>query len=203
MAKGPTYRVPFRRRKEGKTDYKARRAFIRSGLPRLVIRKTLNNTIVQVVEAQVEGDRVIASASSSELKKRFSWRGNCGNLPSSYLTGLLCGKKASSKGKTHLVLDIGLHFPSRGARVFAALKGVLDAGIQVPYSEEVLPDEERIRGAHIAEYAKFLSSDPERYNRTFSRYLLRGLRPEDIVDEFTGVKQKIDSLLRSVEKSEQ
>ncbi len=201
MAKGPTYRVSFRRRREGKTDYRARRALIRSGLPRLVIRKTLNNTIVQVVEARIEGDRVVASASSSELRKLFGWKGDCGNLPASYLTGLLCGKRASSKGVTHLILDIGLHSPSKGARIFAALKGVLDAGIQVPHSEGVLPDEGRVRGDHIAGYAKVLSSDPERYNSLFSKYLSRGLRPEDIVNEFTRVKQKIESLPGGVEES--
>jgi large subunit ribosomal protein L18 len=41
-------------------------------------------------------------------------------------------------------LDIGLHVPSKGTRVFAALKGVVDAGVEVPYSEDIVPDDERI-----------------------------------------------------------
>jgi len=202
MAKGPTYRVPFRRRREGKTDYMARRALIRSGLPRLVIRKSLNNTIIQVVEARIEGDKIVVSANSNELEKLFGWKGDTGNIPASYLTGFLCGKRASSKGTTNAVLDMGIQSHSKGTRIFAALKGVLDANVQVPFDEEILPSEERVRGDHIAEYAKSLSSDPERYNRAFSRYLSRGLKPEAIVDEFMKVKEKINSMPGVVEKSE-
>ena len=49
------------------------------------------------------------------------------------------------------VLDIGLKGPARGSAVFAALKGMLDAGISIPHGEEVLPAGERINGAHIDE----------------------------------------------------
>ncbi|MEM2029232.1 MAG: 50S ribosomal protein L18, partial [Candidatus Bathyarchaeia archaeon] len=56
MAKGPSYSVPFRRRKEGKTDYRLRKKLILSGLPRLVVRKTNRNIIAQLVRATVIGD---------------------------------------------------------------------------------------------------------------------------------------------------
>ena len=68
-----------------------------------------------------------------------------------YLTGLLAGKKAIKKGLKEGVLDIGLYTPRKGARIFAALKGVVDAGVKVPYGEEILPSEERIYGKHIGE----------------------------------------------------
>jgi large subunit ribosomal protein L18 len=199
MATGPSYRVPFRRRKEGKTDYRSRRALVLSRLPRLVVRRTLKHTIVQIVKAEVAGDNVVASAHSRELAKTYGWQGNCRNVPAAYLTGLLCGLKAMVHGVKKAVLDIGLHSPSRGARVFAALKGVLDSGITVPHSENMLPDETRISGRHIADYGSQLSSNPEIYQQRFSKHLSRGLRPEQLSEHFSLIKGKITS---SFEKKE-
>jgi large subunit ribosomal protein L18 len=193
MATGPSYRVPFRRRKEGKTDYRSRRALVLSRLPRLVVRLTLNHIIVQIVKAEVAGDKVVASAHSRELAKTYGWQGNCRNVPAAYLTGLLCGFKAMVYGVKKAVLDIGLHSPSRGARVFAALKGVLDAGVTVPHSENMLPDETRISGKHIADYGSQLSSNPEIYQQRFSKHLSRGLRPEQLSEHFSLIKEKITS----------
>jgi large subunit ribosomal protein L18 len=193
MATGPSYRVPFRRRREGKTDYRSRRALVLSRLPRLVVRRTLNHIIVQIVKAEVAGDHVIASAHSREMAKTYGWQGNCRNVPAAYLTGLLCGFKAMVHGVKKAVLDIGLHSPSRGARVFAALKGVLDAGVTVPHSENMLPDETRISGKHIADYGSQLSSNPEIYQQKFSKNLSRGLRPEQLSEHFSLIKDKITS----------
>jgi large subunit ribosomal protein L18 len=102
--------------------------------------------IVQIVKAEEVGDQVVVSAHSRELAKNFAWQGDCGNTPAAYLTGLLCGFKAVVQGVKKAVLDIGLNSPSRGSQVFAALKGVLDAGVTVPHSEDMLPVEDRIRG---------------------------------------------------------
>lgn len=193
MAKGPSYRVPFRRRREGKTNYRSRRALVLSKLPRLVVRGTLRRVIVQVVEAKAMGDEVLISADSRELIKTFGWQGDCGNVSAAYLTGLLCGFRAVARGVERAVFDIGLQSPSRGARVFAALKGALDAGIVVPHNEVVLPDENRIRGEHIVDYANRLSPNPEAYQQRFSKYLLRGLNPEKISEHFSLIKEKIVS----------
>ncbi|MDK2384746.1 MAG: 50S ribosomal protein L18, partial [Candidatus Korarchaeota archaeon] len=38
MARSARYKVRFRRRREGKTDYKKRLALLKSGLPRMVVR---------------------------------------------------------------------------------------------------------------------------------------------------------------------
>jgi large subunit ribosomal protein L18 len=191
MAKGPSYRVPFRRRREGKTDYKARRALIISRLPRVVTRGSLKHMNVQIIEATPTGDRVITSAHSQELKK-YGWQAACGNLPSAYLTGLLCGVRAIAKKVKKAVADIGLNQPTKGARVFASLKGVADAGVDVPYDTNKPPDEEELKGQHIANYAKSLSSsNMELYEKTFSQYLERKLTPEKLVDHFQTVKEKI------------
>ncbi len=192
MGHGPRYRVPWRRRREGKTNYYKRLKLIKSGKPRMVVRKTLNYIIVQFAEARIEGDRMIAVAHSRELVKKYGWKGGTKNTAAAYLTGLLAGYRARLAGVEEAVLDIGLNDPVPGARVFAALKGALDAGIRIPHSEEILPSEERIRGEHIAEWAEDLAkNDPERYRRQFSRYLERGLKPEELPAHFQEVAERI------------
>ena len=193
MATGPSYRVPFRRRREGKTNYRLRRALVLSRLPRLVVRRTLKHVNIQIVKAETPGDKVIVSAHSRELVKTYGWQGNCGNVSAAYLTGLLCGFRAVVHGVKKAVLDLGLQFPSRGARVFAALKGVLDAGVTVPHSESVLPDETRISGKHVVDYASQLSSNPDIYQQRFSNHLSRGLSPEQLSEHFSLIKEKIKS----------
>ncbi|HVO37255.1 MAG TPA: 50S ribosomal protein L18 [Candidatus Acidoferrum sp.] len=190
VAKGSDYCVPYRRRNEGKTDYKARRAFVVSGKPRLVVRHTLNNVTAQIVTAKPNGDEVLVSAHSRELNN-YEWRFSGGNIPSAYLTGLLCGVKAKAKGVEEVILDIGLRSPSKGARVFAVLKGVLDAGVTVPHSEEKLPDQDRIEGKHIAQYAESLASTPETYQSKFSKYLKQNLSPEGLPKAFVEAKKEI------------
>ena len=196
MAKDSRYCVQFRRRKEGKTDYKARKALVISGKPRLVVRNTLKNVIAQIIVAKPHGDEVLVSAHSRELKK-YEWKAHAGNLSSAYLTGLLCGLKAKAQGVKEVILDIGLHSPSKGARVFAMLKGVLDAGVHVPHSEEKLPDEKRIEGEHIAQYAESLASNPEEYQSKFSKYLEQKLPPEDLPKHFAKVKTEILAAFKS------
>lgn len=193
MATGPSYRVPFRRRREGKTNYRMRRALVLSRLPRLVVRRTLKHMNIQIVKAEALGDKVIVSAHSRELVKTYGWQGNCGNVPAAYLTGLLCGFRAVDHGIKKAVLDLGLQFPSRGARVFAALKGVLDTGVTVTHSENVLPDKNRISGKHVVDYASQLSSNPDIYEQKFSNHLSRGLRPEKLSENFSLIKEKIES----------
>jgi len=191
MAEGPNYRVSFRRRRKGKTDYKARRALVLSRLPRLVIRGTLKNMIVQVIQAKTVGDVVIASAHSKELEKNYGWKGNNGNISAAYLTGLLCGQRAIAAGVKKSVLDLGLQFPSKGAKIFASLKGFVDAGVSVPYAKDVLPNEKRIRGEHVAAYASKLASNPEAYQKQFSNYLSKELQPEKLPEHFSNIKEKI------------
>ncbi|MDH5811941.1 MAG: 50S ribosomal protein L18 [Candidatus Verstraetearchaeota archaeon] len=191
MAKGPTYRVAFRRRREGRTDYNLRKRLISSRKLRLVIRKSLKHLSLQLVEARVDGDRVFASATTIELKE-YGWKGGTGNLPAAYLAGFLLGKRALSKGFDTAVLDLNGYSITKGSRLFAALKGAIDAGMEIPHSEDVLPDEERIKGEHIAKYAELLQKgNPARYQSQFSKYINVGLTPEAIVQHFETVKETI------------
>ncbi len=150
MARNAIYRVKMRRRREGKTNYRKRLAYLKSGKPRAVVRKTLRYVIVQIVEYHDDGDRILVGVNSSHLKK-YGWKGSFKNTPAAYLTGYLAGKLALKKGIEEAVLDIGLQSPVKGSRVFAALKGMVDAGLYVPHSEEVYPSEDRIKGEHISE----------------------------------------------------
>lgn len=148
MANGPLYRVPFRRRREGRTDYRTRLALVKGGEPRVVVRKSLNNLTVQVVRYNEKGDEVVAEAQARELKE-LGWTGHSGNTSAAYLTGLLAGKRAKEAGVTAGILDIGLQAPVRGSGIFAALAGALEAGLEIPHGEGILPDDGRIRAEHI------------------------------------------------------
>lgn len=145
--------VMYRRKREGRTNYRKRLKLLISGSPRLVIRRTNKNIIVQVVKYSENGDAVVVTANSSELKKH-GWNHATGNLPAAYLTGLLVAKKALSKKTENAIVDLGLQTPSSGSRMYAAVKGAVDGGMTIPCSDEVFPSEERLKGAHIDAYRK-------------------------------------------------
>jgi large subunit ribosomal protein L18 len=191
MAASSGYCAPYRRRREGKTDYRTRRSYILSGKTRVVIRGSLKNVTAQIVMAKPQGDEVLVSAHSRELTRSYGWKASRGNLSAAYLTGLLCGLKAKAKGLEEAIPDIGLHSPTKSARIFAVLKGVSDAGIDVPHDEEKLPNEKRIEGEHVVEYAKSLASNPEEYQAEFSKYLEQKLSPENLPESFAEVKKNI------------
>jgi large subunit ribosomal protein L18 len=151
LATGPRYKVPFRRRRDGKTDYHVRYRLILSKKPRIVIRKSNANITIQLVMAEQQGDRTLLTVNSQELKS-FDYTLNRGNLPAAYLTGLLFGKKMLALNHKEGIADIGLHASTRGGRIYAAIKGVIDAGIAVPHNSEIFPDEGRIRGEHIKDF---------------------------------------------------
>lgn len=147
MSQGPRYHMQFRRRREGKTDYRQRLTLLRSGKVRAVVRKSLSGTLVQLVEYTEKGDRVLTQASYNDLRK-LGWKHSLKDTTASYLVGLLAGVRAKKIDLEEAILDIGLQEPKKGTRVFAALKGLLDAGLEVPHGDEVLPSDERIEGAH-------------------------------------------------------
>ena len=190
MAKGSSYRVQLRRRREGKTDYQARKALVTSRKPRLVTRASNRNVEVQIIIAKPHGDMVLASANSRELIKSYGWRAPTGNIPAAYLTGLLCGLKAKAAGIKEAILDIGLVSPTKGSKIFAVLSGVVDAGVEVPHSEEKIV-KERMKGEHIAKYAKSLGAGSEEYTAKFTQYTAQGVAPEKIAEHFTKVKADI------------
>ncbi len=158
MAQGPRYKLAFRRRREGRTDYRQRARLLRARIPRAVVRTSLRHTSIQIVDFDPKGDQVLVTAHSREVVE-MGWTKAAGNVPAAYLTGYLAGKKAVAKGLTEAVLDIGLKVPAKGATVFAALKGMLDAGMKIPHGKEVLPSKERLAGKHIGEDVEKMVQD--------------------------------------------
>jgi large subunit ribosomal protein L18 len=148
MAQGARTRVPMKRRRENRTDYRSRRALIKSELPRAVVRKSNRHIRVQIIHYSEKGDTVLASGYSGELAD-LGWKGNCDNTPGAYLTGCLAGKRAATAGVKEAVLDIGRHVPAKGSIIFAALKGLLDSGISIPHDKDILPGNDRISGKHL------------------------------------------------------
>jgi large subunit ribosomal protein L18 len=149
MKAGPRYHVKPRRHRERKTDYRRRLRLLRSKKTRIVVRPSLKAIRVQFVDYSPQGDTIIASAISTELKKEFHWKYSASTTPAAYLTGLLAGKRAKEKGVTEGVLDIGLFKPTVGNKLFASLKGVLDAGVACPHDKEMFPTEDRLHGKHL------------------------------------------------------
>ncbi len=151
MALGPTYRVPFRRRREGKTDYRRRLKLLFSRKPRVVVRKSNKYIRMQLILFDQVGDKTFVSSTSSELK-RFGYEGGTSNIPAAYLTGLLFGKKAKAAGFDEVIFDTGLQTPIHCSKEYAALKGVVNSGMAVPHDPAVFPSDERVRGDHIANF---------------------------------------------------
>jgi len=166
------YQVQKRRRREGKTDFQARRKMIRQDKNkynnkkyRLIVRFTNSKVICQVAYATIGGDKIVCSATSSELTK-FGVPVGHKNYAAAYCTGLLIarrtlkkfGQDGAIKGKETLdgeeyhieeeetdqrpfkvILDVGIRRTCVGARMWGALKGAADGGLHVPHSAKNFP----------------------------------------------------------------
>ncbi len=147
-------KVRKRRRREGKTDYKARINLLRSGKDRIVFRKTNRYVIGQYIKSEEAKDYVLVGLTSKQLLE-YGWpqssRGSLKSLPACYLTGFLLGKKILDKyGEgTESIFDIGLLRSIVKSRVYSFLKGVVDAGIKVNYKEDMFPEKERLEGKYL------------------------------------------------------
>lgn len=250
------FQVKYRRRRQGKTDYYQRKKLViqaknkyASPKYRLVVRFTLTKVICQVVYATLAGDKVLASAESTELKD-FGLKAGYKNYGAAYCTGLLAGRRAlkqvglfeqytgvgddeedevtaeiitcSANKKTFYVdeldeerrplrvnLDVGLARTSLGAKVFGALKGASDAGLDIPHNHKKFPgydiDEkeydasvhkDQIFGEHIAEYMRFLEQEDEesgtqRLKEIFRSYVDAGVEADDIEGMYLAVHKAI------------
>jgi len=104
-----------------------------------------------LVVAEQKGDKTLLTVNSRDLLD-FGYTFSKSNLPAAYLTGLLFGKKMLALGIDEGIADIGLHASTKGNRIYAAIKGIVDAGVNVPHGPEIFPDEKRIRGEHIKKH---------------------------------------------------
>jgi len=151
MAYGKNQRLRFKRRRNGETDYRRRMKMLRGGFARAVVRVTNTQTICQLVNYEPTGDTVKISIDGRTLVEKYGWPIDASrkSIPASYISGYAMAKAVIVAGHKEAVLDIGLAASTPGNRVFAALKGMVDAGMEIPYGESVLPDDDRINGSHI------------------------------------------------------
>ncbi|MCO5615098.1 hypothetical protein L7F22_069387 [Adiantum nelumboides] len=94
------YQVKYRRRREGRTDYQARKKLTSQAKDkynapkyRLVVRFSNRYVLVQIISAKIQGDAVLTQASSKELP-RYGIKHGLGNWTAAYATGLLCARRA-------------------------------------------------------------------------------------------------------------
>jgi large subunit ribosomal protein L5e len=187
--------------------------------------------VCQIAYAKLTGDTILAAAYSHELP-RYGLPVGLTNYAACYATGLLLGRrllktlkldthyegkvkadgelfsveeKADGPRPFRALLDVGLARTSTGARIFAALKGALDAGLNVPHSEtrfrgydgtEKKYDAAEARGylfgSHISAYMNELKDeDEEHYKTHFSRYIKHGIKPDDLEALYTKVHAAI------------
>ena len=153
MAHGKSQRLRFKRRRNGKTDYRRRLRMLRGGIPRAVVRVSNTQVTCQLVEFGMDGDKVLASITGKGIADKYGWPSDASrkSVPACYVAGYALAKSAMADGHDEAILDIGLAASSSGSRVFAALRGMVDAGLEVPHGEGVLPDDDRINGTHIDE----------------------------------------------------
>lgn len=138
--------VPYRRKREQKTNYRKRLALLKSGKNRLVIRKSNKYIIIQIISYEAKGDKIIKSCTSKELTK-LGWKFSCKNIPAAYLTGLLIANKMRTEKNKDCIVDFGLQTPLRGYnKLYAALKGAVEGGLIIPVDTEVLPNDGQVLG---------------------------------------------------------
>lgn len=232
------FQVKFRRRREGKTDYFARKRLVvqaknKYNTPkyRMIVRITNTDCITQIAYARIEGDIVICSAYAHELP-RYGVKVGLTNYAACYCTGLLLARRILKKlkldslyeGQTEIDgemfsvedvdegpgafranLDIGLARTTTGARIFAAMKGAVDGGLDIPHSEKRFPGYDKeskefnasvlrdhIFGKHIADYMKeLMDEDEDTYKRQFSRYVKAGITPDELETIYKTAHTKI------------
>jgi len=178
----PRYVPLYRRRRRGATDYRARRKAISSKGTLLAVRVSGKNVTAQFLRPTITGDLVLSSAHSRILRK-LGWKGSLKSLPACYLLGLWAGGKAKREGIESAIVY-------NGPAPF--VKGVIDAGVQIPFSEEALPSEERLTGSSIVSYAAELAKqDRAAYERRFSALIKLGFKPEDYAENYEQTKGAI------------
>ena len=140
------YSKILQRLREEKTNYRKRGTMLMGKRDFITVNITNENTQVQILTPGMTGDKVVASAHSRYLLEK-GWKGSRKSVPAAYLTGYLAGKKAIGKGAKGAILYTGTRRFTQ--RMAAALKGIIDAGLEVPADPETFPAEERINGEHL------------------------------------------------------
>jgi len=225
------FQVKYKRRRAGKTDYRARLRLVRQDKNkynthkyRLVVRFSNRDITCQITYSSIAGDVVVAAAYSHELAD-YGLKVGLSNYAAAYATGLLVARRVLTKfgladtykgceevtGEDYCVeavedgprpffclLDTGLKRTSSGSKVFAALKGALDGGLDIPHNEKRMVgydkakkelDAETLRkyifGGHVSEYMETMQEEePEKYSSHFAKYEEEGVEADDVEEMF-------------------
>ncbi|CAL5348103.1 unnamed protein product [Camellia sinensis] len=193
-------------------------------------KQTNKDIIAQIISASIAGDMVLASAYAHELP-RYGLEVGLTNYAAAYCTGLLLARRvlkklemddeyegnveatgedfsvepAESRRPFRALLDVGLIRTTTGNRVFGALKGALDGGLDIPHSDKRFSGFSKdskqldaevhrkyIYGGHVAAYMKILMEDePEKYQSHFVEYIKRGIEPDGIEELYKKVHAAI------------
>ena len=140
------YAKILRRIREQKTNYNRRKRMLTGHRDFVTVQVSNENTQVQVIHPELTGDKVISSAHSRFLIEK-GWKGSRKNIPAAYLTGYFAGKKALEKGTSSAIMYSGKRQYTQ--RMAAAVKGIIDAGLEIPADEKTFPPDDRINGEHL------------------------------------------------------
>jgi len=232
------YQVKYKRRREGKTDYFARKRLTfqdknKYNTPkyRMIVRFTNKDITCQIAYSKIEGDVIICAAYSHELPK-YGVKVGLTNYAAAYCTGLLLARRLLKKfnldsiykgteevtgdeyqvedeegqpGAFRCYLDVGLFRTTTGARVFGAMKGAVDGGLDIPHSNKRFPGydgesgefnaevhRDHIFGKHVSGYMQQLQDDDEdAYKKQFSQYIKLGIAPEKVEEMYKRAHQQI------------
>merc|ERR1719333_738620 len=237
------YQVKYKRRREGKTDYYARKRLVAQDKNkyctpkyRLVVRFTNKDIICQVIYSTIRGDNVVCSSYAHELPK-YGLSVGLTNYSAAYCVGLLCARRLLTKygladkfegteevtaefedcyvlnnedeeegvSAFHANLDVGLKRTTLGSKIFSAMKGAFDGGLEIPHSEKKFygydadeksydaeANRERILGGHVAEYMRSMEEEePEEYQQKFAKYIAAGMTADNLEDKYLEVHKAI------------
>eukprot|EP00794_Sanderia_malayensis_P015934 gene15934-17535_t len=194
------FQVKFKRRREGKTDYFARRRLVvqdknKYNTPkyRMIVRITNKDIICQIAYAKLEGDIIICAAYAHELP-RYGIKVGLTNYAAAYCTGLLIARRLLTKLK--------LADTYKGCE---EVNGAVDGGLDIPHSNKRFPgyDSEskefdaevhrsHIFGQHVANYMRTLQEDDEDvYKRQFSQFIKNGLTADSLEDMYKSAHSAI------------
>lgn len=145
-------KVNKRRRRQNKTDYLKRLKLLKAGVPRVVFRKTNKYIIAQYTTSRQAQDKIEIGVNSKHLIG-YGWpkglEGSLKSIPAAYLVGLLMGKKIIERKLESPIVDFGMLRALHKTKIYAFLKGVIDAGIKIKSTEKIFPSEDRIKGKHM------------------------------------------------------
>merc|ERR1712167_347556 len=243
------FQVKYKRRREGKTDYYARKRLVtqdknKFATPkyRFVVRFTNKDIICQVVSSKIKGDICHAAAYAHELPK-YGLPVGLTNYSAAYCVGLLCARRLLTKygladkfegteevtaefedcfvlngedeegvSAFHANLDVGLKRTTLGSKIFAAMKGAFDGGLEIPHNEkkfygydadekeyDAAENRSRILGGHVAQYMESMEEEePEEYAQKFAKYIASGITADTMEDTYLAVHKKIRESLAHV-----